>query len=55
MLAGFLAKKGYTVQSADSGEKALNLCLESYFEVALIDLRMPEMDGLELLGKLKYI
>lgn len=55
MLAGFLAKKGYVVKTADSGQKALNLCLESYFEVALLDLRMPEMDGLELLVKLKSL
>ena len=55
LLAGFLTKQGYAVQTADSGERALNLCLEHYFEAALIDLRMPEMDGLELLGKLKQL
>jgi DNA-binding NtrC family response regulator len=55
MLAGFLAKQGYAVSTAESGERALNLCLEHYFEVALLDLRMPEMDGLELLGKLKSL
>jgi len=55
MLAGFLAKQGYSVATADSGEQALNLCLEHYYEIALIDLRMPGMDGLELLKKLKSL
>jgi DNA-binding NtrC family response regulator len=55
MLAGFLAKQGYVVKAAESGRIALNLCLENYFEAALIDLRMPEMDGLELLKKLKAL
>ena len=55
MLAGFLAKQGYQVRTAEAGKIALNLCLENYFEVALIDLRMPEMDGLELLKKLRAL
>jgi DNA-binding NtrC family response regulator len=55
MLAGFLAKQGYLVKTAEAGKVALNLCLESYFEAALIDLRMPEMDGLELLKKLRAL
>ena len=55
MLAGFLAKQGYQVKTAESGKIALNHCLESYFEAALIDLRMPEMDGLELLKKLRAL
>lgn len=55
LLAGYLTKQGYTVRSAESGERALNLCLEHYFEAALIDLRMPGMDGLELLSKLKSL
>lgn len=55
MLAGFLVKQGYVVKTAESGKIALNLCLENYFEIALCDLRMPEMDGLELLKKLKAL
>jgi DNA-binding NtrC family response regulator len=52
-LAGFLKKQGFSVTTAESGTKALNLCQEKNFEVALIDLKMPGMDGIELLGKLK--
>jgi two-component system response regulator AtoC len=53
MLAGFLEKEGYSVATAESGFEAIKLCEEKYFEVALIDLKMPGMDGIELLQKLK--
>jgi len=52
-LAGFLEKQGFDVTTAASGPEALEVCQERHFEIALIDLKMPEMDGIELLGKLK--
>ena len=55
MLAGFLAKQGYQVKMAEAGKVALNLCLENYFEVALIDLRMPGPDGMSVLRTIKDI
>jgi two-component system response regulator AtoC len=55
MLAGFLQKEGYYVSTADSGESALKLCENEYFEIALVDLKMPGMDGIELLERLKKV
>ncbi len=52
-LAGFLKKQGFDVATAASGQEAVIICQERHFEIALIDLKMPEMDGIELLGKLK--
>jgi DNA-binding NtrC family response regulator len=55
MLAGFLAKKGFKVKTAGSGEEALAFFENESFEIALLDQKMPEMDGIELLRKLRQI
>ncbi|KPL04252.1 MAG: hypothetical protein AMJ90_01320 [candidate division Zixibacteria bacterium SM23_73_2] len=53
MLSGFLIKEGHLVTTADSGEAALKICEGKSFELALVDIKMPGMDGLELLDRLK--
>lgn len=55
MLAGHLENKGYAVTTAESGESALEICKKNFFEVALLDLRMPGLSGLDLLNRLKEI
>ncbi len=47
-LAELLALEGYEVVSAASGEEAVELLPEGPFDLAIIDLKMPGMDGLEL-------
>jgi len=55
MVGGFLKKEGYSISLVNSGDEALKQCQNNFFEVALIDLKMPGMNGIELLSKLKEI
>lgn len=53
LLQGFLVKKGYSVQVADSGEQALAWLKDHVCEVVLSDHKMPGMDGTSLLKEIK--
>ena len=52
ILEMILAGEGYDVTPAASGEAALRLAKERRFDLALTDLKMTGMDGIELLQKL---
>ncbi len=43
----FLRKWGYTVTIANDGKEALLLIISKNYQVILMDLQMPEMDGYE--------
>ena len=55
LLQGFLLKKGYSVQAAESGEQALDWLKDHVCEVILTDHRMPGMDGTSLLKEIKNL
>ena len=55
MLEKFLKIKGYEVSTALSGEDALALVKKEKPHIVLLDIRMPEMDGLECLERIKEI
>jgi DNA-binding NtrC family response regulator len=55
LLSGYLSKNGFDVKAVESGESALELYPSFFSPIALIDMKMPGMDGLELLIKLKEI
>ncbi len=42
-----LEKQGYTVEVASNGEEALKSLREKRFDIVLMDVQMPEMDGIE--------
>lgn len=53
LLLHALAVENYEVVAADSGELALKAVILSQPELILLDLRMPEMDGIEVCRRLK--
>ncbi len=53
MTAETLNGKGFKVVAANSAEQALSRLDSQLFDVVLLDVRMPGMDGMELLGKLR--
>jgi two-component system response regulator HydG len=48
-------KEGYDVETASQGDEALDLIRESDFELVISDLKMPELDGMELLELVQKI
>ena len=49
----WFTRKGYQVEEAGDGQEALASCEQRLFHVAIVDMKMPEMSGLELLEKLQ--
>src|SRR5580704_16913669 len=48
-----LETEGYEVFAVSSGEEAVQSLAEHTFALAILDIRMPGMDGLELLAKMR--
>jgi CheY-like chemotaxis protein len=46
-----LNKEGYEVATAFNGEEALSLVKQGKFDLILLDLRMPKVDGVEFLRR----
>jgi DNA-binding NtrC family response regulator len=52
-LSGWLRQDGFEVENAADGMAALSMIKETHYDIMLIDVKMPEMDGLTLLRQLK--
>ena len=55
LLEGYLLPEGYRVQTARDGPAGLALARQEVPDVILLDVKMPEMDGVEVLQKAKEI
>jgi two-component system, NtrC family, nitrogen regulation response regulator NtrX len=54
-LGGALEDEGYSTSSVESGEACLSLLHKTAFEVVLLDIWLPGIDGLETLEKIREL
>ncbi|CAH2031867.1 sigma-54-dependent transcriptional regulator [Trichlorobacter ammonificans] len=55
VLSKALRKKGYTVELAADGNQALRMVREQSYDLAIVDIKMPGMTGLEFLDKAREL
>jgi DNA-binding NtrC family response regulator len=53
VLATILEEEGYTVETAETAKMAIQKTGRKFYNLALIDIRLPDMEGIELLTKMK--
>ena len=54
-LSGLLKNRGYAVETAADGVKALERLKQTDFDVVLLDVIMPGLDGIEVLKEIKRL
>jgi two-component system nitrogen regulation response regulator NtrX len=52
-LRGVLADEGYEVVEAQDGRRALEILAREAPRLAIVDIWMPEMDGIELVSRMR--
>lgn len=53
VLKTILEEEGYTVDTADTGKEAVLKTNEKVYNLALIDMRLPDIEGIDLVLKIK--
>lgn len=55
LMRDVLARWGYAVESAESGDVALRLAADQRFDLAILDIVLGDMDGFELCDQLRSL
>ena len=53
VMAAILEEKGYKVDTAETGKIAIQKTKTKFYNLALLDIRLPDMEGTELLTQMK--
>ncbi|MEM3786142.1 MAG: response regulator [Nitrososphaeria archaeon] len=51
-LKEILETKGYNVEVAENAQKGLDMARKKFFNLAILDIKLPDMEGTELLAKI---
>jgi DNA-binding NtrC family response regulator len=52
-LAAILEEEGYAIDTAENGKEAIKKSRAKFYNLALIDIRLPDMEGIKLLTAMK--
>jgi DNA-binding NtrC family response regulator len=55
LLEGFLKKEGFFVDAVANGREALQKLEGNFYDIALIDYKMPELDGYQTLREVRRL
>lgn len=55
LLNRFLSKNGFSTETASNGEDAIELLKQNNFDLILCDFKLPDINGLELIPKIKIL
>ncbi len=55
VMSTLLSEQGYEVLTAENGLQALEIIEESDLDLVLTDMKMPKMDGIELLARIRQV
>ncbi|MCS7124755.1 MAG: response regulator [Candidatus Bathyarchaeota archaeon] len=53
VLSMILEDEGYSVDQAETAKQAIEKTKKNFYNIALIDIRLPDMEGIELLTKMR--
>lgn len=55
LLSEILQEKGYKVLAAQTGAEAIDMTMKNDFDVVILDIKLPDMDGLTVLERIKKV
>jgi DNA-binding NtrC family response regulator len=54
-MSKLLSRRGYQMKAVNSGDQALQALMESAFDVMVLDLKMPGLDGIATIREMKKL